>query len=126
MLDTLVPGDVVTVTRIDRPGRTFDLFGILKSSSASSTPRRSFDPWPNRGITPAPVTGRLMLADSAAWLMWSNARSTAIGARNAPRTAQLHGRAGVIRTALAVAASCSCGAFVWERQFSPQMGGSER
>jgi hypothetical protein len=63
MLDTLAPGDVVTVTRIDRPARrTFDLFGILKSSSASSTPRRSFDPWRNRGLTPAPVPGALMLA----------------------------------------------------------------
>ena len=31
MLDRLVPGDVVTVTRIDRLARsTFDLFGIVK------------------------------------------------------------------------------------------------
>jgi DNA invertase Pin-like site-specific DNA recombinase len=31
MLDRLAPGDVVTVTRIDRLARsTFDLFGIVK------------------------------------------------------------------------------------------------
>jgi DNA invertase Pin-like site-specific DNA recombinase len=31
MLDTIAPGDVVTVTRIDRLARsTFDLFGIVK------------------------------------------------------------------------------------------------
>ena len=34
MLDHLAPGDVVTVTRIDRLARsTFDLFGIVKQSS---------------------------------------------------------------------------------------------
>ena len=43
MLAKLVPGDVVTVTRIDRPARsTFDLFGVVKR--ASWTRRRSFDP----------------------------------------------------------------------------------
>jgi hypothetical protein len=42
MLGKLAPGDLVTVTRIDRLARsTFDLFGI--------------DPWPNRGPTPAPA-----------------------------------------------------------------------
>jgi hypothetical protein len=35
MLDTLAPGDVVTVTRIDRPARrTFDLFGRPMRSNA--------------------------------------------------------------------------------------------
>jgi DNA invertase Pin-like site-specific DNA recombinase len=43
MLGRLAPGDVVTVTRIDRLARsTFDLFGI---ASASWTRSRTFDPW---------------------------------------------------------------------------------
>jgi hypothetical protein len=53
MLKHLAPGDVVTVTRIDRLARsTFDLFA---TSSRSWTPRRSFDHWPSRGPTPAPA-----------------------------------------------------------------------
>src|SRR2546423_11881882 len=53
MLHALAPGDVVTVTRIDRLARsTFDLFAIVKQIVDA---RRSFDPWPSRGPTPAPA-----------------------------------------------------------------------
>jgi DNA invertase Pin-like site-specific DNA recombinase len=56
MLKALAPGDVVTVTRIDRLARsTFDLFGI--ASSASWTQRRSSDHWRSRGPTPARAPG---------------------------------------------------------------------
>src|SRR5215813_5450720 len=55
MLGKLAPGDVATVTRIDRLVRsTFDLFGIV---NASWTPRRNFDPCRNCGTTPAPAPG---------------------------------------------------------------------
>jgi hypothetical protein len=38
MLDRLTPGDVVTVTRIDRLARsTFDLFGIIKRNICHHT-----------------------------------------------------------------------------------------
>ena len=54
MLGKLAPGDVVTVTRIDRLARsTFDLFAI----SASWPPSRSFDPWPRRGPTAPAAPG---------------------------------------------------------------------
>jgi len=56
MLDRLHPGDVVTVTRIDRLARsTFDLFGIVKRIVDAKA--RNFDPWPSRGPTPAPAPG---------------------------------------------------------------------
>src|SRR5215469_18832032 len=43
MLSRLVPGDVVTVTRIDRLARsTFDLFGIVKRIVDA---KRNSDPW---------------------------------------------------------------------------------
>ena len=53
MLDRLVPGDVVTVTRIDRLARsTLDLFGIVKRIvNAQAQFRRSL----SRGLTPAPA-----------------------------------------------------------------------
>src|SRR6516165_6652739 len=55
MLKRLEPGDVVTVTRIDRLARsTFDLFGIVKRIAE---PRRNFGHYPNRGPTPAPAPG---------------------------------------------------------------------
>ena len=52
MLGKLAPGDVVTVTRIDRLARsTFDLFGIVKRIVDA---RRNSVRWPNRGpIAPA-------------------------------------------------------------------------
>ena len=55
MLDRLVPGDVVTVTRIDRLARsTLDLFGIVKRIvNAQAQFRRSL----SRGLTPAPAPG---------------------------------------------------------------------
>jgi DNA invertase Pin-like site-specific DNA recombinase len=60
MLGKLAPGDVVTVTRIDRLARsTFDLFAIVKRIvDAKAQFRRS----PSRGPPPALAPGRLMLA----------------------------------------------------------------
>jgi DNA invertase Pin-like site-specific DNA recombinase len=47
MLAKLAPGDVVTVTRIDRPARsTFDLFGIVKRIVNAKAQFRSLaEPW---------------------------------------------------------------------------------
>src|SRR3954447_3417797 len=60
MLDKLVPGDLVTVTRIDRLARsTFDLFGIVKRIVDAKAQFRSLaEPWADTGTS----TGRLMLA----------------------------------------------------------------
>jgi DNA invertase Pin-like site-specific DNA recombinase len=60
MLDKLAPGDVVTVTRIDRLARsTFDLFGIVKRTADAKAQFRSLaEPWADTGTS----TGRLMLA----------------------------------------------------------------
>src|ERR1700726_1674694 len=60
MLDALAPGDVVTVTRIDRLARsTFDLFGIVKRIVDAKAQFRSLaEPWADTGTS----TGRLMLA----------------------------------------------------------------
>jgi DNA invertase Pin-like site-specific DNA recombinase len=56
MLDSLAPGDVVTMTRIDRLARsTFDLFGIVKRIVDA---KRNSEPWADTG----PSTGRLMIA----------------------------------------------------------------
>jgi DNA invertase Pin-like site-specific DNA recombinase len=59
-LDALAPGDVVTVTRIDRLARsTFDLFGIVKRIVDAKGQFRSLaEPWADTGTS----TGRLMLA----------------------------------------------------------------
>jgi DNA invertase Pin-like site-specific DNA recombinase len=60
MLAALAPGDVVTVTRIDRLARsTFDLFGIVKRIVDANAQFRSLaEPWTDTGTS----TGRLMLA----------------------------------------------------------------
>jgi len=60
MLDHLAPGDVVTVTRIDRLARsTLDLFGIVKQIVDAKAQFRSLaEPWADTGTS----TGRLMLA----------------------------------------------------------------
>src|SRR5277367_4543093 len=60
MLDTLAPGDVVTVTRIDRLARsTFDLFAIVKQIVDAKAHFRSLaEPWADTGTS----TGRLMIA----------------------------------------------------------------
>jgi DNA invertase Pin-like site-specific DNA recombinase len=60
MLRRLAPGDVVTVTRIDRLARsTFDLFGIVKGIvDAKAEFRLLAEPWADTGTS----TGRLMLA----------------------------------------------------------------
>src|SRR6201997_421174 len=60
MLKRLAPGDVVTVTRIDRLARsTFDLFGIVKRIVDAKAQFRSLaEPWADAGSS----TGRLMLA----------------------------------------------------------------
>jgi DNA invertase Pin-like site-specific DNA recombinase len=60
MLRHLAPGDVVTVTRIDRLARsTFDLFGIVKRIVDAKAEFPSLaEPWADTGTS----TGRLMLA----------------------------------------------------------------
>jgi DNA invertase Pin-like site-specific DNA recombinase len=60
MLRRLAPGDVVTVTRIDRLARsTFDLFGIVKRIVDAKAEFRSLaEPWADTGTS----AGRLMLA----------------------------------------------------------------
>ena len=60
MLDRLAPGDVVTVTRIDRLARsTLDLFGIVKRIVDAKAQFRSLaEPWAYTGTR----TGRLMLS----------------------------------------------------------------
>jgi DNA invertase Pin-like site-specific DNA recombinase len=60
MLHTLAPGDVVTVTRIDRLARsTFDLFAIVKQIVDAKAQFRSLaEPWADTGTS----TGRLMIA----------------------------------------------------------------
>src|SRR6201995_3083951 len=59
MLDKLAPGDVVTVTRIDRLARsTFDLFEIVKRIVDAKAQFRSLaEPWADTGTS----TGRLMI-----------------------------------------------------------------
>jgi DNA invertase Pin-like site-specific DNA recombinase len=60
MLGKLAPGDVVTVTRIDRLARsTFDLFAIVKHIADAKAQFRSLaEPWADTATS----TGRLMLA----------------------------------------------------------------
>ncbi|MGI4849186.1 MAG: recombinase family protein [Janthinobacterium lividum] len=60
MLKAVRPGDLVTVTRIDRLARsTFDLFAIVKQITDAGGQFRSLaEPWANTGTS----TGRLMLA----------------------------------------------------------------
>jgi DNA invertase Pin-like site-specific DNA recombinase len=60
MLGKLAPGDVVTVTRIDRLARsTFDLFGIVKRIVDAKAQFRSLaELWADAGTS----TGRLILA----------------------------------------------------------------
>jgi len=60
LLAKLAPGDVVTVTRIDRLARsTFDLFGIVKRIVDAKAQFRSLaEPWADTGTS----TGRLMIA----------------------------------------------------------------
>jgi DNA invertase Pin-like site-specific DNA recombinase len=60
MLKTLAPGDVVTVTRIDRLARsTFDLFGIVKRVVDAGARFRSLaEPWADTATS----TGCLMMA----------------------------------------------------------------
>jgi DNA invertase Pin-like site-specific DNA recombinase len=60
MLDALAPGDVVTVTPIDRLARsTFDLFAMVKQIVDAKSQFRSLaEPWADPGTS----TGRLMLA----------------------------------------------------------------
>src|SRR5438105_13101572 len=60
MLSKLAPGDVVTVTRIDRLARsTFDLFAIVKRIVDTNAQFRSLaEPWADSSSS----TGRLMLA----------------------------------------------------------------
>ena len=59
MSDTLAPGDLVTVTRIDHLARsTFDLFGIVKQIVDAKAQFRSLaEPWADTGTS----TRRLMI-----------------------------------------------------------------
>jgi len=58
LLTALAPGDMVTVTRIDRLARsTFDLFAIVKQIGRSSMPRGNSVPSRSRGPIPAPAPG---------------------------------------------------------------------
>jgi DNA invertase Pin-like site-specific DNA recombinase len=60
LLDQLGPGDVLTVTRLDRLARsTFDLFGIIKRIADAKAQFRSLaERWADTGTS----TGRLMIA----------------------------------------------------------------
>ncbi len=60
MLKAIQPGDVVTVTRIDRLARsTFDLFAIVKAITDADGQFESLaEPWADTSTS----TGRLMLA----------------------------------------------------------------
>src|ERR1700737_4638667 len=60
LLKNIIPGDVVTVTRIDRLARsTFDLFAIVKQIVDAGGQFRSLaEPWADTGTS----TGRLMIA----------------------------------------------------------------
>jgi DNA invertase Pin-like site-specific DNA recombinase len=60
LLKALEPGDIVTVTRIDRLARsTFDLFAIVKGIADAGAQFRSLaEPWADTATS----TGRLMLA----------------------------------------------------------------
>ena len=62
MLDRLIPGDMVMVTRIDRLVRsTFDLFAIVKRIVDAGGQFRSLaEPWADTGTGTS--TGRLMIA----------------------------------------------------------------
>jgi DNA invertase Pin-like site-specific DNA recombinase len=61
MLKALVPGDVVTVTRIDRLARsTFDLFAIVKQIVDAKAQFRSLaEPWADTGTS----TGRVKMTE---------------------------------------------------------------
>jgi DNA invertase Pin-like site-specific DNA recombinase len=61
LLKAVAPGDVVTVTRIDRLARsTFDLFAIVKQIVDAGGQFRSLaEPWADTGTS---RTGRLMIA----------------------------------------------------------------
>jgi len=60
LLKSLTPGDVVTVTRIDRLARsTFDLFAIVRRITDAGAQFRSLaEPWADTATS----TGRLMIA----------------------------------------------------------------
>ena len=80
MLKNLAPGDVVTVTRIDRLARsTFDLFAIVKQIVDTKAQFRSLaEPWADTGTS----TGRLMLTCAREA---SRTRSVILSARGQPK-----------------------------------------
>src|SRR5271157_2067977 len=65
LLKALAPGDVVTVTRIDRLARsTFDLFAIVKQIVDAGGQFRSLaEPWADTATS----TGRLMIVSVSRW-----------------------------------------------------------
>jgi Resolvase, N terminal domain len=87
MLKALAPGDVVTVTRINRLARsTFDVFAIVKQSVDAKAQFRSLaEPWADTGTS----TGRLMivvlggLADVERDLIRTRPPRAAVGRRSA-------------------------------------------
>ena len=81
MLKALAPGDVVTVTRIDRLARsTFDLFAIVKQIVDAKAQFRSLaEPWADTATS----TGRLMIAVLAVWRTWSGILSVPVPPRAA-------------------------------------------
>jgi DNA invertase Pin-like site-specific DNA recombinase len=90
MLKVLAPGDVVTVTRIDRLARsTFDLFAIVKQIVDAKAQFRSLaEPWADTGTS----TGRLMIALLGGLRTWSVISSAPVP----PRAAAGHRSAGSI------------------------------
>src|SRR3954452_18398256 len=114
MLDRLEPGDVVTVTRIDRLARsTFDLFAIIKRIVDVGGQFRSLaEPWADTGTS----TGRLMLAvlGGLADVERDLIRTRIAEGRNRAKAQGKHmGRPasltnGVVRRTLALAAGADC------------------
>ena len=90
MLKALAPGDVVTVTRIDRLARsTFDLFAIVKQIVDAKAQFRSLaEPWADTGTS----TGRLMIAVLGGSRTWS----AILSAPASPRAAAERRSAGSI------------------------------
>ena len=77
MLGKLTPGDVVTVTRIDRLARsTFDLFGIVKRIVDAKAQFRSLaEPWADSASTTGRLDARPYSEASPTWSAILSARA---------------------------------------------------
>ena len=102
MLGKLAPGDVVTVTRIDRLARsTFDLFAIVKRIADAKAQFRSLaEPWADTGTS----TGRLMLAVLGGLADVAVSSGLVLGS---PRVTRRSARS-VLRSAPAIPRSAPC------------------